>query len=433
MQHGNFIPEKPGAAAPKVLLTDTNRWPTPARLAIGLSKAGCHVSGVCPTRGHPLLHTRVVQQTFPYSSLRPLESLVAAIEVAAPQLIIPCNDLAVQHLHELFRCARSRGTSGSNMVALIERSLGSPDSHPIVSSRYNLLRIAREEGVRVPDTKPINTLDDLKSWQAEQTLPWVLKADGTFGGRGVRIAYSRKQAEQFFLEMNRPHRTTRVIKRLIVNRDPFWLRPWWKRSRPAVIAQSHIQGRPANCAVVCWEGRVLAGIGVEVVSSDGLTGPANVVRIVANPAMLLSAERITRRLGLSGFIGFDFMIEGGSGATYLVEMNPRCTPLSHLQLGKGRDLVGALSAQLSGQRFREMPPVTDKDLIAYFPQAWICNSEFLRSSYQDIPREEPDLVQELLRPWPDRSLLFRLTSKGQGLPTPVAAQEFFKLYLQEID
>jgi hypothetical protein len=433
MQHGNFIPEKPGAAAPKVLLTDTNRWPTPARLAIGLSKAGCHVSGVCPTRGHPLLHTRVVQQTFPYSSLRPLESLVAAIEVAAPQLIIPCNDLAVQHLHELFRCARSRGTSGSNMVALIERSLGSPDSYPIVSSRYNLLRIAREEGVRVPDTKPINTLDDLKSWQAEQTLPWVLKADGTFGGRGVRIAYSRKQAEQFFLEMNRPHRTTRVIKRLIVNRDPFWLRPWWKRSRPAVIAQSHIQGRPANCAVVCWEGRVLAGIGVEVVSSDGLTGPANVVRIVANPAMLLSAERITRRLGLSGFIGFDFMIEGGSGATYLVEMNPRCTPLSHLQLGKGRDLVGALSAQLSGQRFREMPPVTDKDLIAYFPQAWICNSEFLRSSYQDIPREEPDLVQELLRPWPDRSLLFRLTSKGQGLPTPVAAQEFFKLYLQEID
>jgi ATP-grasp domain len=417
----------------KVLLTDTNRWPTPARLAIGLSKAGCHVSGVCPTRGHPLLHTRVVQQTFPYSSLRPLESLVAAIEVAAPQLIIPCNDLAVQHLHELFRCARSRGTSGSNMVALIERSLGSPDSYPIVSSRYNLLRIAREEGVRVPDTKPINTLDDLKSWQAEQTLPWVLKADGTFGGRGVRIAYSRKQAEQFFLEMNRPHRTTRVIKRLIVNRDPFWLRPWWKRSRPAVIAQSHIQGRPANCAVVCWEGRVLAGIGVEVVSSDGLTGPANVVRIVANPAMLLSAERITRRLGLSGFIGFDFMIEGGSGATYLVEMNPRCTPLSHLQLGKGRDLVGALSAQLSGQRFREMPPVTDKDLIAYFPQAWICNSEFLRSSYQDIPREEPDLVQELLRPWPDRSLLFRLTSKGQGLPTPVAAQEFFKLYLQEID
>jgi len=319
------------------------------------------------------------------------------------------------------------------MAALIERSLGSPDSHPIVSSRYDLLRIAREERVRVPDTKLINTLDDLKSWQGEQTLPWVLKADGTFGGRGVRIAYNRKQAEQFFLEMNRPHRTTRVIKRLIVNRDPFWLRPWWKRSRPAVIAQSHIQGRPANCAVVCWEGRVLAGIGVEVVSSDGLTGPANVVRIVANSEMLLSAERITRRLGLSGFVGFDFMIEGGSGATYLVEMNPRCTPLSHLQLGKGRDLVGALSAQLSGQRFREMPPVTHKDLIAYFPQAWICNSEFLQSSYQDIPREEPDLVQELLRPWPDRSLLFRLTSKGQGLPTPVAAQEFFKMYLQEVD
>src|SRR5712664_3859510 len=130
MQHGDFTPENRGAAAPKVLLTDTNRWPSPARLAIGLSKVGCRVSAICPTRGHPLLYTRVVQQTFPYSSLRPLESLVAAIEATAPQIIIPCDDRGVQHLHELFRCARSRGTSGSNMAALIERSLGSPESYP---------------------------------------------------------------------------------------------------------------------------------------------------------------------------------------------------------------------------------------------------------------------------------------------------------------
>jgi predicted ATP-grasp superfamily ATP-dependent carboligase len=126
---------------------------------------------------------------------------------------------------------------------------------------------------------------------------------------------------------------------------------------------------------------------------------------------MLAAERIARRLRLSGFFGLDFIMETGSGAAYLIEMNPRCTPLCHLQFGKGRDMVGALRAQLSGEPVRDAPPVTLNDLIAYFPQAWNCKSEFLDSCYQDVPQGEPELVQELLRPWPDRSLLFRAGSR----------------------
>lgn len=408
MEHKDFNSEDGATVAPKVLLTDTSRWPCAARLAIGLSNAGCHVSALCPTRGHPLLKTRVVRQTFRYNGLRPLDSLIAAIEATEPQIIIPCDDRGVQHLHALYARARSLGTSGSNMAALIERSLGSPESYPIVSSRYDLLKIAREEGLRVPDTNHLNTGDDLKSWHAGHTLPWVLKADGTSGGKGVKIAHTPEQAKQFFLELARLFGAARAIKRLCVNRDSFWLRPWWNRSKPAVMVQSHIHGRPANCAVVCWQGRVLAGFGVEVISSQGLTGPATVVRVVDNPEMMLCAERIAHRLRLSGFFGLDFMIEDGSGATYLVEMNPRCTPICHLQLGKGRDMIGALYTQLSGQPFRETSSVTQNDMIALFPQAWHTESEFLQSTFQDVPLGEPDLVQDLLRPWPDRSLLFRV-------------------------
>jgi len=104
----------------------------------------------------------------------------------------------------------------------------------------------------------------------------------------------------------------------------------------------------------------------------------------------------------------DFMIEKGTHAAYLIEMNPRCTTLCHLQLGQGRNMVGALWAQLSGQPLPETPPVTKNDLIAYFPQAWTSKDQLLESSFQDIPREEPKLVDELLRPWPDRTLLYRL-------------------------
>ncbi len=402
--NGNF---QNRVAPARVLLTGTNRWPAPARLAIGLAKAGCEVTAVCPTPAHPLLKTRVVRQAFPYSGLRPLDSLTAAIEATEPQIIIPCDDRGVRHLHDLYVRACSQGESGIQIAALIEQSLGSPESYPVVSSRYQLLRVAREAGILVPRTSQISAIDDFESWSVQEALPWVLKADGTWGGGGVRFADTREQANKFFVELSQPPRAGEVIKRLIMNRDRFRLWNWWDRSRPAITVQSHIQGRPANCAVVCWEGRVLAGIGVEVVSSQGLQGPAIVVRTVESPDMMLAAERIARRLRLSGFFGLDFMIEDGTNATYLIEMNPRCTPLCHLRLGKGRDMVGALQAQLAGQSFRDTPAITHNDMIAYFPQAWTSQSRFLPSSFQDVPHEEPDLIQALLHPWSERSLVGR--------------------------
>jgi ATP-grasp domain len=393
----------------KVLLTDTNRWALAARLAISLSEAGCQVSALCPKPGHALLKTRVVQRTFSYSGLHPVESLAAAIEAVEPDIIVPSCDRGVGHLHELYARVQRRGEAGSKLAALIERSLGSPGSYSTVSSRYDLLTLAREEGVRVPNTIRVNAPEDLESWHALESFPCVLKADGTWGGGGVKIVFTPDEVRQSFAQLTRLFRLGYASKRLVVNRDSFWLRPWWNGSRHPVIVQSYIHGRPANCAVVCWEGRVLAGIGVEVVASDGLTGPASVVRVVDNAEMMFAAERIASRLGLSGFFGLDFMIEEGTGASYLIEMNPRTTPLCHLRLGKGRDMAGALWAQLSGEPFREAPPVTQNEIIAYFPEA--CKSELLQSCFEDIPQGEPELVQELLRPWPNRTILFRLFSR----------------------
>jgi hypothetical protein len=69
------------------------------------------------------------------------------------------------------------------------------------------------------------------------------------------------------------------------------------------------------------------------------------------------------------------MIENHSGIAYLIEMNPRCTPLCHFQLGPGRDLVGALCAGVSGKPATPRPVTTTEQQIAYFPQAWRSNPE----------------------------------------------------------
>src|SRR6185437_15488015 len=389
------------------LLTDTDRRSATARLAINLAKAGCELSMVS-TSEHPALKTHVIQQVFSYSGLRPLNALRKAIEKYKPALIIPCDDRAVQHLHELHAVACNQGTSGDSIVEVIERSLGAPQSYATVSSRYDLLTAMREEGVAVPETSILKTKEDLRAWQRKQEFPWVLKADGTWGGRGVRMANSMEEAERFFLELSRPFKLKRAIKRLVVNRDPFWIAPWWHGIGSSVIIQAYIQGRAAHCAAFCWKGKVLAGISVEVGSSEGRTERDSVVRVIEKPEMMICAERIARRFGISGFFGLDFMIDHESQAAYLIEMNPRCIPLSHLQLGKGRDLISALWAQLTGRSAPETVPITGNDLIAYFPQAWICKSEFLESSFHDVPIEQPELIQELLTPWPGRSLLFRM-------------------------
>ena len=354
---------------------------------------------------------RAIRETFPYSSLAPLDSLIAAIKSIHPRFIIPCDDTAVQHLHKLHAHTRSLEPARTSITQLIETSLGSPTSYPIVRSRYDLLRLAREEALCVPDTSLIYTLDDLKARRVDMAHPLVLKADGTWGGNGVRIARTPAQATDLFLELTRPLGTLELIQRLLLNRDRFCLQRWSTGAIPDVVAQEYIAGRPANCAAFCWEGQVLAAISVEVVSTRRECGPASVVKVINYPEMLLAATRIARRLQISGFLGLDFMIEESTGTPYLIEMNPRCTRLCHLQLGKGRDMVAALCEQLTGDTPLPAAAMTQNELIAYYPEAWMDHSEFLSQSFHDVPQDEPELIRELLKDCSDRTMLGRLVNR----------------------
>jgi len=411
------------AGAVKVLLADTNRWALSARLAISLMEVGCEVSAVCPSQAHPLKKTRSIRRIFRYSGVHPVHSLNSAIKLADPDIVVPCCDRSVEHLHELYSRAQSRGGAGAATIALIERSLGPRQSHSIVSSRSELLEIAGQEGIRTPHTCRANSHQDVAAWCAQEPFPWVLKVDGTWGGLGVRVIQSQESIERSFSEINRLFRLSRAVKRLIVNRDSFWLRTCWSRPHYGVVAQSFIAGRPANCAVVCWQGRVLGIICVEVVRSDGPTGPANMVRVVENGEMRFAAERLAARLGLSGFFGLDFIIEERTSAAYLIEMNPRTTPPCHFRLGSGRDLVGGLWSQLAGRPADERQPTTSNDLIAYFPQSANSKPATLERCYYDIPTGEPDLVEELMHPFPDRTFMFRLVQKLTRNQSAIDASE----------
>lgn len=385
---------------PTVLVAATTRWVSTARLATALSKAGCNVSAVCPP-GHPIKKISAVQQIHRYDGLTPLVAFAEAIAATKPDLVVPGDDLAARHLHDLYRRERHNTKTGGTICGLIERSLGAPESFDVVFARTAFIKAAEAEGVRVPKTEVIASAADLRKWADRIGFPTVLKADGTSGGEGVRTVHSLEEAERVLRALQAPPLLARAGKRALMDRDRTLIWPSLLRRGHVVNAQAFVAGREATSAVACWNGVVLAGLHFEVLAKRKSLGPATVLRIIENAEMSAACEQMVRKLNLSGLVGFDFMVESQTGNAYLIEINPRATQAGHLTLGPGRDLPAALYAAVSGQTVRETPKVTENDTIAIFPHEWIRNPEsaFLRSGYHDIPWEEPDLIRACVRTW----------------------------------
>ena len=356
--------------------------------------AGCAVDAVSP-RGHAITTTKLLRRWFRYNGF--LDSIRSAIQKAKPDLIIPCDDYATRSLHRL----REQSVATNPALArLIEHSLGASQHHAVLRTRASLLAAARELGISVPDTEILTSKQALSAWLSAHPLPAYIKADGTSGGVGVRLVETRDQAERAFDALSSPPGVLRTIKRTLVDKDLRLLSPWLHRWRPVVSVQKVISGSEANCAAACWQGRLLACIGVEVVQQEENYGPATVVRLIDNPAMLAAAEKIANRFQLSGLFGLDFMIEAATGTAYLLEMNARSTQTCHLELGPGRNLIRPLAAALFGSSAdTSARNVTDRDTVALFPAEWKRDpgSPYLTSAYHDVPWEEPGLVRDCIK------------------------------------
>jgi len=139
---------------------------------------------------------------------------------------------------------------------------------------------------------------------------------------------------------------------------------------------------------------VLGKVAVEVVESASPFGAATVVHVVDGEEMVAAARSICSHYMLSGLHGFDFIIDERSGATKLIEINPRATQISHLNLGPGRDLAAALFKALSGRLAAWRAPIQSKD-ISLFPGEWRRDSQspYLTSTFHDVPHDDADLAQ----------------------------------------
>jgi hypothetical protein len=394
-----------------------------ARLALALVNAGFRVEALCPSR-HPICQTQIASGTHTYQGLTPLRSLVRAIVAAKPDIIIPGDDLATRHLHELYQQRGFYSNVTADLGFLIERSLGSSEAFPIVHARAAFMELAREEGIRIPETAIIKSAEDVKNW-VKRVGPTVLKADGTSGGEGVRTVRTVAEAQHAFRELQAPPLLARALKRAALNQDRTLIRPSLMRHRRVVSAQVLVLGHEATSTVACWKGEVSASLHFEVLRKSSAAGHATVVRLIESPEMTTAVEKIVRRMGLSGLCGFDFMLESTTGNAYLIEINPRATQVGHITLGAGHDLPAALYAAVTGQGVRVAPAVTENDTVALFPHEWARDprSEMLRTGYHDVPWETPDLVHACIRRSRKQSKWYSRAARSYeiAIPSPVKA------------
>ena len=389
----------------RVLVADTNRAAAhSSRMVMGFSELGCEVAAICTRNGHPIRNLNCIGTIYSYNGFRPLESLRSAINDFLPDLIVPACDSSVGHLHRVYAGAVRSGDR--ELARRIEHSLGSPASFSTGRSRYELISIAREEGILVPETFEVTCKADLDRFD-QSGRRWALKQDGSTGGEGVWCVTNRAEAEVGIAYAWRKKLLRWVLKRLDLVGDLGLIVDEFRQPLPRLLLQEWIDGRPANCAMACWEGEILAGNCVEVLESEGERGHATLVELVEGASMFDAARRIARRLRLSGFFGLDFIIEHATGRHYLLEMNPRCSALSALRLRDGHDLPAALRARILGVSAAPPTPVTENRRIAYFPRP-ACDGIDQRSYhdfYYDVPQGQPELTKRLQETWPKFSLL----------------------------
>lgn len=382
----------------KVLVATTCHWFSTARLSMALTNAGFTVEAICPP-AHSLRKVSVVRKVYTYHGLTPQMSFADAVASSNPDLILPGDDLATRHLHDLYVREKRLSKQPSPICSLIERSIGDPASYPVMFSRSAFIHLAAEAQVRVPKMDVIANRTDLRNWVSRYGLPAVLKSNGTSGGEGVRIVRTPEEAQRAFSKLHAPPLLARAAKHVFIDHDMTLVWPSLLRRHSTVNAQQFVPGHEATSLIACSNGAVLGGLHFEVINKSEASGPATVMRWIENEEMQSACAKIAKRLNLSGLHGFDFMLEEGTGNPYMIEWNPRATQVGHFTLGPGRDLPAGLFSALTGSPVREAPPLTHNNTIALFPQEWLRNpaSSYLASAHHDVPWEEPELIRECVR------------------------------------
>jgi len=354
-----------------------------ARMPARLRAAGFAVHAAC-ARNSLLRHSGALDGTHILRQRHLSSDLAAVLRTLRPDALVPADDIAAACLMQLH--------AEADLADLIASCLGNPASYAIACSKSAQMKLAASLGVPVPHTEPVADLAALED-RLQRQCPLVLKSDGSWGGTGVVVIRDRADAAAAWATVSKRPSIAKSVAACIRDRSilPLVLRRDWRS--PNVDGQELVVGRPANRAVLCREGRVLAGVSVDVLETSYPGGPASVIRLIDHARMASTTTTMVEALGLSGYLGFDFMLDDATGEAKLIEMNPRATPVAGMAVG-GNDGATLAEALFQGAAVSVTTP-PQNTIIAQFPGEWERDpaSHYLNAAWHDVPWEDPGLFE----------------------------------------
>lgn len=309
-----------------------------------------------------------------------------------PDFLVAGDELMVAFLARLFEQLDKRSESAK----LLKFSFGNPASLPAAASKWHTLETARRLGLRVPDCKRVRSENEIRQFAGKTGWPLVMKQSFSWGGNGSMVCQNESEAaailgewRKHFTLKNRFHRWRKSIRGGVIGAS-------WLAADKSITANQFITGRTAMLLAAAFEGRMpAAATAFKEQCYPNKLGPSSVVRFIHNDEMRRTAEKLIGTWGVTGFIGFDFIVDS-AGAAWLIECNPRPTPISHLTGRVGEDVCRALFCCIAGQ---PLPPMTQTDelTVAHFPSESLRdpNSPHLIEAFHDIPWDDPDLLERL--------------------------------------
>lgn len=389
-----------------VLLFSVRDWYEAGRLPRAFHRAGFRVAALT-FPGLLIARSRFVH-SLAYlpehaSQSDSIRAIRQAIETAAPTLVVPTDDAAVEWLQAVAKSARRELAEGAPLLRLLDDSLGDSRHHATVLERKPMAMLAERLGVRQPPFVVARERSEVLAFAERHAGGVVLKAEESAGGNGVAICRDAASLSRALA-----HFDDRAAKRLAAG----------------LLVQAFVEGPTAMRAIVAWRGQVLGGLSaIKRETHPEPTSPSSVVEFIVHDEMRESTAALVRELGFSGFASLDFQLDP-EGHAQLIELNPRPTPICHLGEALGLDLCARLAATLRGE------PVADADApglprtVALFPQEWARNPEspYLESALHDVPWDDPDLLEAV-------SAIARGQRRWNGMMTQERRREAVRAFL----
>jgi hypothetical protein len=341
-------------------------------LPSALRRAG-FVVGAAGAKNGPLAHTRHVSRGwFTAETIDTPQKLLHVVSTAferfAPEIIFPADDQTVRIFHHAARGHPTLRVSTA-LRDVLQNSLGDPAFQDITAAKSRLETICSACGVNMPPQLVAPDDEQARAFAQTHGFPLLIKPDTGWAGQGIEWCRTADD----------------MIKALHTARS----------RRGAFALQKFIRGQTAAIACSALRGQWLAGIAYAKHRTVSPHGPTSVARRLDRADMLDAGARLVRHFGYTGFAGIDFVIEESTNKAWMIEFNPRVTPICGRAHWMGVDLAAALYTALTSKPPATPLPTIRTEFLAFFPQEWLRNpqSKFLSSAHHDVPWDDPRLLR----------------------------------------